>query len=231
MSEITELRDPRALAARYLTHHRLWGHPDEADILSDALLGVAIAVGDWDEDRDGALITFCWFKMRSAVGNGRRRRARYQKREARLDLASDGEWLRCRTADDAFRQVEDRVYLQHLADMAHLTDRQADSVAWMAAHGWDYGAGGVRGAGGNTSHWTAGVAKLRHVATTGRAWMYGAGYDGHAARRHLATDTHCAQGHEWTEATIYIRPSNGYRMCRTCINNDARARRAREAAA
>lgn len=35
-----------------------------------------------------------------------------------------------------------------------------------------------------------------------------------------ATITHCPQGHEYTEATTYIRPSNGWRSCKTC--SDAR---------
>lgn len=41
-----------------------------------------------------------------------------------------------------------------------------------------------------------------------------------AAKHGHATDTHCANGHEWTEETIVIR--NGTRRCHTCILEQGR---------
>lgn len=40
----------------------------------------------------------------------------------------------------------------------------------------------------------------------------------------------CHQGHEWTPANTYIRPDNGARMCRACMNARSRALYSRESA-
>lgn len=39
-----------------------------------------------------------------------------------------------------------------------------------------------------------------------------------------ARKTHCPQGHEYDEANTYINPSSGYRLCRACQREYARAR-------
>lgn len=48
-------------------------------------------------------------------------------------------------------------------------------------------------------------------------------------RRRYATYTHCANGHEYTEANTYRRP-NGHRDCRTCIRDRVRSYKERRAA-
>lgn len=49
-------------------------------------------------------------------------------------------------------------------------------------------------------------------------------------RTSVAARTHCAQGHEFTAESTYIR-KNGYRMCRVCSLTRSRERSAREAEA
>ena len=41
---------------------------------------------------------------------------------------------------------------------------------------------------------------------------------------HEANVTHCPQGHPYEGANLYVRPSDGRRRCRTCINSRARAK-------
>jgi hypothetical protein len=210
--------DPRGLVARYMAHRRLWGAPDQDDVLSDAMYAITCAVKTWRDGAGRSLLSWCWLHMDQEVALGRKRRARHYSRHVYLEDAPDIDRWRIAVSDPAFKQIEDRVYLQRLADMAHLTDKQADAIAWMAVHGGTRGAGGLPGVGGNSSHYRGGLAKLRRVATTGRPWTY----TRVIPSRRIATDDACAHGHPWTEETRYVRLS-GVWVCRTCRNERRRA--------
>jgi hypothetical protein len=46
--------------------------------------------------------------------------------------------------------------------------------------------------------------------------------------RTRATATHCSQGHEWTQESMYVNPSNGQRSCRVCQREYSRTSRRRQ---
>lgn len=52
---------------------------------------------------------------------------------------------------------------------------------------------------------------------------------GESAPAHNARKTHCPQGHAYDDANTYVRPSDGARICRTCLkaSNDAKPRNGR----
>jgi hypothetical protein len=180
--DLRGINNPMALAKRYLAHRHMLGVRDEADVLSDAIYGIACGVATWREDGGRSLLSWCWLHMDREVGHGRAKRARVMAHEEVADELHDPEWLIARTVDPGYRQIDDRVTLQRWADMAHLTDIQADVIAWMAVHagthtkrehfgsqGSDNGLLSVKGANSNLR---AGIAKLRRVAATGRPWRH-----------------------------------------------------------
>ena len=178
-THIQGLRNPRALAQRFMATRGLLGARDADDVLSDAMYGIARAVASWRADGGRSLVGWAWHCMDSEVGRGRSIRARRWDHEVLHDDITDPEWLRARTVDPGYKQVEDRATLQRWADLAHLTDIQADLLAWMAVH---HGTRGERRNGqsvgkslltdrGGHAHLKAGLAKLRRVAATGQPWV------------------------------------------------------------
>jgi len=168
--------EPRALALRFMAHDGHLGASDHDDVLSDAMYGIARAIATWEPREDGvALTTWCWWTMRSTVSHGRRHRSRFT-REDPIDWAlAPGEW-HPELIDPGYKRVEDRVTLQRWADMAHLTDAQADVLGWLAVYGGQHGTapGGhsvpnpTRGRG---SLGVSAIARLRRVAVTGKPFV------------------------------------------------------------
>lgn len=178
-SATSGIRSPHALAKRYLAHRRLLGARDHDDLLSDAMYGIACGVATWRADGGRSLLSWCWLHMDREIGHGRAKRARHLANEDLVADVEDPEWLQVRTVDPGYRQIDDRVTLQRWADMAHLTDVQADVLAWMAVHHGTVvrhthlrGEMGLLHDGGARSNLKAGLAKLRRVAVTGRPWRY-----------------------------------------------------------
>lgn len=176
--DLRGLRNPHALAQRYLAHRRLLSAPDRDDVLSDAMYGIACGVATWREDGGRSLLSWCWLHMDREVGHGRTRRARLMAHEEPTGQVEDPEWIRVRTFEPGFKQIDDRVTLQRWADMAHLTDVQADVLAWLAVHYGTVvrhthlrGETGLLHDGGMRSVMKAGLAKLRRVAVTGCPWV------------------------------------------------------------
>jgi hypothetical protein len=194
------LDNPRGLALRFMRHDGLLGASDHDDVLSDAMWGIAKALETWDEYGEVALTTWCWWKMRSEVHHGRRHRARFNQEhpvdwaemvepgaaehEGRKPSIPDPGWLRIDLTEYGYKRVEDRVTLQRWADMAHLTDAQADILAVLAVHGGTI----VRhthlrgdplmarlrsGPGGEWSSMKFALTRMRRVAATGVPWFRG----------------------------------------------------------
>lgn len=176
---LQKVRNPHALAQSWLRHNNLTAARDIDDIKSDLLYGIARAIATY-QPGDQTITRWCWICMDSEARTGRERRARYENRRV---LAPDGDldepdWLRVTVTDPGFEQVEDRILLQRWADMAYLTDNQADLLAWMAVHAGTYAQRNGQAAGhktlfhhlGGSSTMKAGLAKLRRVATTGKPW-------------------------------------------------------------
>lgn len=178
MSDLRGIRSPHALAKRYMAHRRLLGARDADDVLSDAMYGIACGVATWDKAGGMSILSWCWLHMDREVGHGRAKRARCLAHEDLTAEVTDPEWLIARIIDPGYRQIDDRVTLQRWADMAHLTDTQADVLAWMAVHHGTVvrhthlrGEMGLLHDGGARSNMKAGLAKLRRVAATGRPWV------------------------------------------------------------
>lgn len=166
--------DPRGLALRFMRHDGLLGAGDADDVLSDAMYGIAKGVASWDPDAGLALTTWCWWKMRSEVSHGREHRARFTA-ERPTDWTTPADWHPDLT-DPGYKQAEDRVLLQRWADMARLTDLQADLVAWFAVHdGTPVRRAHPKGTHAPTTSKRpvvdSALARLRRVAVTGRPFV------------------------------------------------------------
>lgn len=176
------IEHPRGFALRFMQHDGLLGADDHDDVLSDAMYGIAKAIESWDADGGVSLRTWCWWKMRHEVAHGRRHRSRFTREDLTDWPAASGEWHPDLT-EHGYKQVEDRATLQRWADMAHLTDSQADILAVFAVHtgtivrhthlrGDPLMARLRSGLGGEYSTLKGGLSKLRRVAATGRPWVY-----------------------------------------------------------
>lgn len=170
------IEHPRAFALRFMQHDGLLGASDHDDVLSDAMYGIAKAIESWDDRDDGvSLRTWCWWKMRHEVAHGRRHRSRFTREDPTDWSVSPGEW-HPDLIEHGYKRVEDRVVLQRWADMAHLTDDQADVLGWLAVYGGQHGSapGGhsvVNPTRGRGSIAKGAVARLRRVAVTGRPFV------------------------------------------------------------
>lgn len=172
-----EAIEPRALALRFMAHDGHLGATDHDDVLSDAMYGVARAIATWEPRDDGvSLTTWCWWTMRSTVSHGRRHRARFTREDPTDWDFAPGEW-HPNNIEHGYKQVEDRLLLQRWADHAHLTDAQADSLAWLAVYGFEHGPSPdgqrppnpTRGTNGGAAK--AAFGRLRRVAVTGRPFV------------------------------------------------------------
>lgn len=171
-----QIRNPAGLVERFILHCGLADAKDVDDIRSDAMFGIVKAVASWQDDGRYALTTWCWYYMRSLVNEGRRRRSRWRTGEVLVDDVTvvASQW-RLHTIDPGFKQVEDRATLQRWADIAHLTDLQADLIAWMAVHGGSVSKGTERSPlHGHPSAYRNGLGRLRRAAVTGRPPIAGA---------------------------------------------------------
>lgn len=173
------LENPRGLALRFMRHYGMLASRDADDVLSDALLGLAKALELYDpgNERCTNFAQWCWWKMRSEVSTGRRRRSRLFHREVVTDWDDpDTDAYRIDVVEHGYKQVEDRVTLQRWADMAHLSDFQADLIAWLAVHeGTVIRHTSLRGEPspltGKTTVLKSALSRLRRVAVTGKAFV------------------------------------------------------------
>lgn len=175
------IRNPMCLVNAYLRQRGLLGHREHDEIVSDAMYGIAQAVATWREDGGRTLVSWCWLKMSTYIDHGLVSRNYHQRHVTPVEEVADLWWLRPHLTDPGYKQVEDRMLLQRLADMAHLTDTQSDLLAWMSVH-----AGTVvrhthlagdpamtqMDTSGARSAMRGGLSRLRRVAATGRPFVH-----------------------------------------------------------
>jgi hypothetical protein len=128
------IRDPVALARRYLASRRLLGGRDEEDLMDvaiDAIMSAAIA---WEPDGGRSILSWAWLYMDRNVGRELGRCVRRRAELGRADQLVEGDWLRFNPGFDEYHQVELRLDLQRWADLAELTPLMRFVVEWAALH-------------------------------------------------------------------------------------------------
>jgi hypothetical protein len=127
-----DIRSPWALLVTVARRH--WPHAtgqELDDMIADGALEMAVAAQSWDPNGGRGAVSWAWLAIKRGMHRGRLRRG---ETRVELTLDSDGTWLEPVMVDHRFSTVEDRVMLQRWADIAYLTDAQADALAWGAVH-------------------------------------------------------------------------------------------------
>lgn len=128
------IRNPVALAHRYLASRRLLGGRDEDDLMDvaiDAIMSAAIA---WEPDGGRSILSWAWLYMDRNVGRELRRCVHRRAELARAEHLVEGDWLRFDPGADEYHRVEIRVDLQRWADLAELTPLMRFVVEYAALH-------------------------------------------------------------------------------------------------
>lgn len=128
------IRNPVALARKFLASRRLLGGRDEEDLMDvaiDAIMSAAIA---WEPAGGRSILSWAWLYMDRNVGRELGRCVHRRAELARADELVEGDWLRFDPGFEEYRRVEIRVDLQRWADLAELTPLMRFIVEYAALH-------------------------------------------------------------------------------------------------
>lgn len=128
------IRNPVALARRYLASRRLLGGRDEDDLMDVAIDAIVSAAIAWEPDGGRSVLSWVWLYMDRDVGRELGRCVHRRAELGRTAQLVEGDWLRYDPGVDDYNRVEVRVDLQRWADLAELTPLMRFIVEYAALH-------------------------------------------------------------------------------------------------
>jgi hypothetical protein len=135
------IRDPIALAHKYLAHRRLLGHRDEDELVDAAIGAIVNAALAWDPNGGRSILSWAYLYMDRDVYRaiGKRWRERDELGiEGCITERHDDAWMTYRSGTDWYDRIELRVDLQRWADLAELNAYQRFVVDYGAHHAGVY---------------------------------------------------------------------------------------------
>lgn len=132
---LSQIRNPIALATKYLAHRHLLGGRDQDDLMDVAIQSIVNAALSWDPNGGRSILSWAYQYLDRDIYRAIARRRREQSElGGSACLTEDASWLEISTGDDWFHRIELRIDLQRWADLAELTPYQRFVVDFAAHH-------------------------------------------------------------------------------------------------
>jgi hypothetical protein len=131
------IRDPIALAHKYLAYRHLLGHRDEDELVDVAIQAIVNAALAWDPNGGRSILSWAYMYMDRDVYRAIGRRFRETDElgtEGCITERHDDAWLTYRAGIDWYDRIELRIDLQRWADLAELNAYQRFLIEYGAQH-------------------------------------------------------------------------------------------------